>query len=38
MTVPQIVAQAQALARQYANTPGSSVTDFIAGRVDESGE
>ena len=37
-TVPQIVAHAQALARQYADTPGSSVADFIAGRVNESGE
>ncbi len=37
-TVPQIVAQAQALARQYADAPGSSVTDFLAERANESGE
>ena len=37
-TVPQIVAQAQALARQYANVPGASVAEFIASRVVESGQ
>jgi hypothetical protein len=37
-TVPQIVAHAQALAKQYADAPGSSVADFIAERVNESGE
>jgi AbrB family looped-hinge helix DNA binding protein len=35
-TVPQIVAQA--LAKQYADMPGSSVADFLAGRGNESGE
>ncbi len=37
-TVPQIVAHAQALAKQYVDVPGSSVADFIAERVSESGE
>ncbi len=37
-TVPQIVAHAQALAKQYADAPGLSVADFLAGRVNESGE
>ena len=37
-TVPQIVAQAQALARQYRDAPGASVDDFLASRVAESGE
>ena len=41
-TVPQIVAQAQALAqalaKRYVDMPGSSVAGFLAGRVNESGE
>ena len=37
-TVPQIVAQAQALARRYRDAPGASVDEFIAARVAESGE
>jgi len=37
-TVPQIVAQAQALARQYRDAPGGSVDDFLAERPAESGE
>jgi len=37
-TVPQIVAQAQALARQYRDVPGGSVDDFLAERATESGE
>lgn len=37
-TVPQIVAQAQALARQYRDVPGGSVDDFLKTRVAESGE
>lgn len=37
-TVPQIVAQAQALARQYRDAPGGSVDDFLRERVAETGE
>lgn len=37
-TVPQIVAQAQALARQYRDAPGGSVDEFLADRAAESGE
>lgn len=37
-TLPQIVAQAQALARQYRDAPGAGVDDFIAHRAAESGE
>ena len=37
-TVPQIVAQAQALARQYRDAPGASVADFLAARAAERGE
>ncbi|EZP50463.1 MULTISPECIES: AbrB/MazE/SpoVT family DNA-binding domain-containing protein [Sphingomonas] len=37
-TVSQIVAQAQALARPYRDTPGASVEDFLASRAGESGE
>lgn len=36
-TIPQIVAQAQALAREYGDLPGGGVDDFIATRVAESG-
>jgi len=34
-TVPQIVAQAQALARQYRDAPGAGVQDFLAARAAE---
>jgi len=37
-TVPQIVAQAQALARQYRDAPDSSVDAFLADRAREGGE
>lgn len=37
-TVPQIVAHAQGLAKHYANASGSSVADFIAARVVETGQ
>ncbi|WP_294188976.1 AbrB/MazE/SpoVT family DNA-binding domain-containing protein [uncultured Sphingomonas sp.] len=37
-TAAQIVAQAQALARQYRDATGASVDDFLAARVAESGE
>ncbi|MEP9404339.1 AbrB/MazE/SpoVT family DNA-binding domain-containing protein [Sphingomonas sp. VNH70] len=37
-TVPQIVAQAQALARQYRNAPDGSVDAFLADRAREGGE
>lgn len=37
-TAAQIVAQAQALARQYRDAPDASVDDFLATRVAESGE
>jgi len=37
-TVPQIVAQAQALARRYRDAPGSNVDAFLADRMAENGE
>ena len=37
-TAPQIVAQAQALARQYGDAPGASVDEFLVDRAAESGE
>lgn len=37
-TVPQIVAHARALAKQYADVPGASVADFLDTRASESGE
>jgi AbrB family looped-hinge helix DNA binding protein len=37
-TVPQIVAHARALAKQFADVPGASVADFLDARVVESGE
>lgn len=37
-TVPQIIANARALAQQYADVPGASVAEFLDGRVAESGE
>lgn len=37
-TVPQIVAQARAIARQYHDTPGGTVDDFLRDRSAESGE
>lgn len=37
-TVPQIVAQAQALARRYREAPDASVDAFLASRAAESGE
>ena len=37
-TVPQIVAQAQALARRYRDAPGASVDAFLADRAAENGE
>lgn len=37
-TMPQIVAQAQSLARQYRDAPGGSVDGFLAERAAESGE
>jgi AbrB family looped-hinge helix DNA binding protein len=36
-TSAQVVAHAQALARQYAQVEGASVDEFIANRVAESG-
>ncbi len=37
-TMPQIVAQAQALARQYRDAPDGSVDAFLADRAREAGE
>ncbi|WP_121120183.1 AbrB/MazE/SpoVT family DNA-binding domain-containing protein [Croceibacterium ferulae] len=37
-TMPQLVAQAQALARQYRDAPGASIDSFLAERAAESGE
>ena len=37
-TVPQIVTQAQALARRYRDAPGASVDDFLTTRTTENGE
>lgn len=37
-TVDQAVAKAQAIAKRYAQQPGASVDDFLAGRREDSGE
>lgn len=37
-TVPQLVANAQAVAARYAGAAGLSLADFLATRVVESGE
>lgn len=37
-TVEQAVARAQAIAKRYADRPGTSVDDFIASRQADSGE
>lgn len=37
-TVPQIVAQAQALARPYRDAPGAGIDAFLAARAVEVGE
>ena len=37
-TVPQIVAHAQALAQQYGDAPGVSLTAFVAARMKEAEE
>ena len=37
-TASQIVANAQALAKRFADVPGASVAEFLNARVTESGE